>query len=164
MAQHGELVRVEVAGRGVRQFRAERLHHRGVVGGAEVGREDERHTARLVERIFEFVQPVGGIDVDEDGADFGGGELGDRPFGAVGRPDADAVAFGDADGEQATRRAIHLVAELRPGVAQSLVARDQRLAVGEARHGLIECGADGHAEQRGITRAAHIASAWRGCA
>ncbi len=110
MAQLRELVRVELAGREMRQLRAEGLHHRRVVSRAEIGREHQRHAAGLIQRVFKLVQAVGGVDVDEDRPDFGGGELGDGPLRAVGGPDAHPVAFADANGEEATGRLIDRVA------------------------------------------------------
>ena len=74
---------------------------------------------------------IAGIDVDEDGADLGGGELGDGPLGAVGRPDAHALALRHPEGHQRPRAAVDVVAELAVRVAHVLVSGDEGLVVGD---------------------------------
>src|SRR5438093_112079 len=71
-----------------------------VVGLAEALGHQEQFHARLIERVFEFRRLVGRVDVDEDRADAGRGVLHDDPLVAVRRPDADALALGDAEVEQ----------------------------------------------------------------
>ena len=90
------------------QLWAEAHHHLRVVGRAEAGGEDERRAARLIQRVLQLMQAVRGVDVDQNRANLGRGELGDRPFSAVGRPDADAVALLHAKRHQSTRAAVDL--------------------------------------------------------
>ena len=63
-----------------------------------LGGEDPA-AAGLGQRVLELVDPVGGVDVDEDHADLGGGVLRQRPLGAVRAPDADPVALAETRGE-----------------------------------------------------------------
>src|SRR5262249_27675490 len=94
------------------------------------------------------MEAIGWIDVDEDGANLGCGELGDGPLSAVGRPDPSAISLLDAECQQTPCTAIHLFAQLRVGVAQVLMAHHQRLAVGKACYGAVEGVANGAAKQR----------------
>jgi hypothetical protein len=59
----------------------------------------------------------------------GGRELGQRPFGRVGRPDADPVAALQAERHQAGSEIVDPAAELAPAPADVLMAHHQRLAV-----------------------------------
>src|SRR5579885_3840506 len=103
------------------------------------------------------MQAIGGVDIDEDCANFGCGKLCNRPFCAVRRPDAHAVTFANAQRHQPARAAIYLIAQRGPGVAQSLMQHNQRLALWEARRRAVERIADGHAKQRRIAGTAGIA-------
>ena len=69
-------------------------------GGGSRGRGTGTAAAGLTQGVLQLGGLVGGVDVDEDGADAGGGVLDDDPLMAVGRPDADAVAGRDAGGEE----------------------------------------------------------------
>ena len=97
------------------------------------------------EKIGQFVGAVGGIDVDQDGADLGGGELGEHPLGVVGGPDADVLALCDADGHQAARDALDLGVELPVGEPVAGGGMDEGFAVGVAVGLLVEDVADGEA-------------------
>ena len=99
---------------------------------------------------------IRGIDVHEDGADRGCGVLNENPFVAVGRPDADPVAPGDAAREQASGHGIGLVDEFAVGRPVSLVGNNQRLAFRHAIRGAPQVLADGFAEQLNIARAVGI--------
>ena len=82
----------------------------GVIRLAEAAGVQEHADAGLAQDVLQLGGLVGGVDVDEDGADAGGGVLDDDPLEAIGRPDADAVARRDAQGQQAAggpRRASH---------------------------------------------------------
>ena len=95
--------------------RADLGDHRGVVGGLQLLRGDQQLAARLVEHELELAGPVGGVDVDQDRAELGGGVLGEGPLGAVRRPDADAVALVDAGCQQAEGEGVDLGVQLRVG-------------------------------------------------
>ena len=110
------------------------LDHRAVVAGLELGRRDQQPHARLVDGVGELVGAVGRVDVDQDRADLRGGVLGERPLGAVRRPDADPVALGDAGRRSArARTASTSRSSSGPGPAPAGRELDQRLAVGVGR-------------------------------
>jgi hypothetical protein len=111
-AQIGELRGVQIAGRRGREFRRQLAQHADIVAGLEARRGDERDAARFVERVFEFGQAIGRVDVDEDQAGLGGGELGDDPFGVVRRPDADPLAGLEAERDEAGGEGIDLALQL----------------------------------------------------
>ena len=150
------------------QVRAARPHlgdHGGVVGGLQPLGGDQQLAARLVEHELKLAGAVGGVDVDEDRADLGGGVLGDGPLGPVRRPDANAVALGDARAEQAVGEGINLVLQLRVAVAQAGRDVDQGEAVGEGGGRAVEVRADRVAEQRrvaGRRRVAELRAPGRG--
>jgi transposase len=77
-------------------------------------RRDQRAAARLVERIVELVQPVGRVDAHQHQAGPRGGELRQHPFGVVGRPDADAVARLQPQGQETGGQPVDRVAKLSP--------------------------------------------------
>ena len=128
-----------------------------IVAGLERGRGDERGAADLVQREFEFAQPIGGIDGDQDQPGLGGGELRQRPFRPVGRPDADPRAALEAEREKARGQRVDPLGEFLPGPAHAVARRNQRLAIAPAPGGEIEAAPDGVAQQRRIGDAANIA-------
>ena len=101
---------------------ADLAQHGEVVARLEPGGGDEHAAADLVQRVLDFVDPVGRVDRDEDGADPCGGELDQRPFRAVGRPDADAVPLGDAKLQQTGCHLIDCGIERGPRIALALMA------------------------------------------
>ncbi|MCY1418825.1 hypothetical protein D9M71_343940 [compost metagenome] len=139
------------------QLRQQLAEHGVVVGGLEGVGADQPATAGLLERVLEFVEAVGWIDVDQDHADLGAGELGDAPLGAVRRPDAQTLARLQADGDEGPRAAVDRFGQLGPGVTQALLAHHQRFAFGKAGYRLIEGCTDGHGQQRFLLRSAGVA-------
>src|SRR5262249_47908782 len=119
---------------------------------------DQRLAADLVECVFELGQPVGRVDVDEDEASLRGGELRHRPLGVVGRPDADAVAGLEAEGDEAGGQRVDLLLELPVGPADVLLADDERVALGKARRDAVEILADRLADERRLAPAMHVAA------
>ena len=89
-------------------------------------------------RELELVGAVRRVDVDEDRADASAGELEDRPFRAVGGPDADSIAFLDSEREQAPCDPLDLSGELGIGETHALMNRDQGFVIGHPRHRLGE--------------------------
>ena len=85
-------------------LRRDRAQHLDIVARAMPARHDQRFAADLVERVFELGRAIGRIDVDQNGADARGAELGVKPLGAIWRPDADPVAAPDAERQAARRR------------------------------------------------------------
>ena len=86
-------------------------HGRVVARLERAGAEQQPH-ARLAQHVLELVRAVGGVDVDEDRADLGRRVLHEHPLGAVGRPDADAVARADPEMQQPGRRGVDRRVEL----------------------------------------------------
>ena len=136
------------------QLRAARPHlgdHPGVIGGLQLLGRHEQRAARLVEHEFELTGAVRRVDVHQDRADLRGRVLGERPLGAVRRPDADPVPLGDAHLEQAERERVHVGREFGvspPPPGLRLRPVHQRLALTERPHGGIEVAADRVAQQR----------------
>ena len=69
------------------------VDHRAVVAGLERRGRDQQPHPGLVQDVGQLVGAVRRVDVDQDRSDLGGGVLGDRPCGAVGRPDPDPVTL-----------------------------------------------------------------------
>ncbi len=139
-----------------RAGRGRLLDHRPVVAGLEgTGRDQQAH-ARLGDGVGELVGLVGRVDVDQDRADLRGGELRDRPPGAVGAPDADPVPLLDAGRQQTPGDELDVAVELAPGPACAGGELDHRLAVGEPGDGAVEVGPDRLLEQRGLRLASGV--------
>ncbi|MDT4813635.1 hypothetical protein FQZ97_466250 [compost metagenome] len=162
-AQLRQLLRGQRARLGSGQLRHQAQQHGVVVGGLEGVGADHPAAAGLLERVFQFAAAIGRVDVDQDGADLGAGELGDAPLGAVGRPDTEAVAALQAQGEQCTGVAVHRFGQFLPAVAQALMPDYQRLALGESGNRGIECRAYGHGEQVFVLPPPGVALVIHGC-
>ena len=130
------------------QFRRQFPQHAKVVAAPELPGGDNRLALHLVQGVFQFVQPVSRVDTHHDRADFGSRVLGQAPFVAVGRPDADTIPGRDIQGQQATGQAIDLALVLAVSPADALVAHDEGLPVRELRRGPVEGLADGFVQQR----------------
>src|SRR5579859_5984001 len=122
-----------------------------------MGGDDKAATPRLLERVFQFVQTIRRVDVDQDHADFTGGELGDAPLSTIRRPDANALSFLEAQLYESFRALIDLGLQFVVRQTNALLARDQSWMVGILFNGLIEHIADGEAQQWSITGAAGVA-------
>ena len=127
-----------------------------VVALAEALREQQQAQPRLVQRVPQLARLVGGVDVDEDRADAGGGVLGDDPFEAVGGPDADPVAAFDPPPQEGLGEGRGGVPELPVGGPVVLRRHHQRLAVAVALDGAAQVLADGLAEQGHRAGAVHV--------
>ncbi len=149
--QRGQMrqpLRLQAARRAAVDLGRELAQHADIVAGLERIGGDQRLAADLVERVFELGQPVGRVDVDQDQAGLGGGELGDHPFGIVRRPDADAIAGRKPEREQAGGERVDPRLQCGIGPANILVAHDQRVAVAPARRRPVEMHANRVADQR----------------
>ncbi len=142
--------RNECARRAAGQFRRQRLDHLDIVAVLEFGHRDQGLAADLVDRVFQFRQAVGGIDVDQHHADLGGRELGQQPLRIVVRPDADPVAALQAQIQQCAGQPPRFGLQFAVGIAQLLMAGNQRLAVRHALHHRVEKTADGLLDQRQV--------------
>ncbi len=145
--QAGDLVRVELSGLGVVQFRRHVADHADIVAALERRRQDQRLAADLVQRVFKLVGAVCRIDVDQNQPGLGRGELGQHPFGIVLRPDADPVTGLQAQGYQPGRHLVHFVAELAIGPADTLMANDQGVGIGRQCRDTVQMHADRLADQ-----------------
>ena len=163
-ADHATQLGQALAGQGTGVAIAQAGHqpeqHRVVIGGLEGIGADHPLAAGLAQGVVQLAAAVGRVDVDQDRADLGAGELGDAPLGAVGRPDAQAVTGLHAKGHEGPGVLVDRFGQLPPGVTQLLVADDQGLAVGEAGDGGVEGIADAVVEQGFVGVALGIA--WLG--
>ena len=125
-----------------RHVAANLLDHRRVVAGPERRGGDDHPDPGLAEDVLQLVGPVGRVDVDEDRAHLGRGELDDDPLRAVGGPDPDPVALLDAGGDEPSGRHVHVPLQLGPGPSGPLLDVDQRLPVREPRDRVVEVVAD----------------------
>ena len=140
-----------------RQLRRELAQHGEVLGCLVGDGGDQRLAAHLVQRVLGLAQPIGRVDVDQDQARLGGGELGQRPLRAVGRPDADPIARLQSQRQQAGGQGLDPGLHLHIGPADLLMPRDQRQDVRMRRAGRIERSPDCLAQQRLGARAAYVA-------
>ena len=153
----GSFAARRLPGAAVGQLGRQLAQHAEIVAGLEPRRGDQRRAAGLVQRVFEFGQPIGRVDVDEDQPGLGGGELGHDPFGVVRRPDADALAAFEAERDQAGGEGVDPLPQLPPAPADFLMTDDQRVALAKALDGLVEIDADRLADQRRLAGAVDIA-------
>src|SRR6185437_3429063 len=99
---------------------------------------------------------IGRVDGNEDQSRLCGGELRQRPFGAVQRPDADPRATFQTEREEACGQRIDAGGELRPGPADIVTWRHQCFTVRPAGYREIEALPDGCTEQRRIGDTANV--------
>ena len=153
----GQAGAAQLAGVGGGELGGELAQHGKIVAGLEAAGRHQRPAADLVQRVVQLVGAVGRVDVDQDQAGLGGGELGDHPLGIVGRPDADPVAGLEAQRQEPGGEGVDLGVQLGVGPADRLLAHDQGGPVGPAGGGTLEVGADGLADQGHVARAVHVA-------
>ena len=115
----------------------------------------------MSQSVLNLAGAVGGIDVDEDGADLRGGVLDNGPLGAVRGPDADPVATLHAEGEEGARALVHGVQKFAVGVAQLLVPGDEADAVRLCSGNTVKVVADRLPDQRFRGRGRDVAAAGR---
>jgi hypothetical protein len=122
----------------IRKLRRQRLEHAKVVRRLEFHRRDQGRAANLVERIFQFMQAVGRVDVDEDRADACCRKQGQHPFDPVRRPNADSVTGLHSDGQKACRKPVRRVTQFSPGQTYALFAEHDGCFCRPFRSGFIE--------------------------
>ncbi len=133
---------VQITRRCSPEFRGQFAQHRVVIAGLELRGGHKGDAARLVERVFELRQPIGGVDVDENEPGFCSRELGDHPFGVVRRPDADTIAPPEPQREQPCSKGVDPFFQLAVCPADPLMADDQCIALAKAFGDPIEMHAD----------------------
>src|SRR5256885_3569016 len=120
------------------KFGNQLMKHLRVVRVLESLAADEVVALGLAQGEFQFVRAIGGIEVYEHRADLRRCELREDPGHAIRGPDADAVAFLDAQRHERARDLIHF--RLKPGVREApvLKRRNQRLLIREVGGNVIE--------------------------
>ena len=117
--------RFKFARRRMAKLGRELAQHADIVRRLELLGENERFAADFVERVFELGNAIGRIDIDQDQAGFGGGELREHPFAGVGRPDADAVAGLEAERQQSGGEPINFPLQLGISQPHFLMTHDE---------------------------------------
>jgi hypothetical protein len=148
--------RLKFTWRGVVEFGSEGAQRADVIVAFEAGAEDQRLAADLVEHMVELVDAIGRIDVDEDQARLGRGELGQHPFRVVWRPDADPLAGPQAERHQAGGKIGHAAGEFLVIPTDILMPHDQRRAVGRSLGDAPEQSPDRLADERPIAGAVNV--------
>ncbi len=155
--QIGKPRRLEAAGRRAVQLGRKRPKRRDIVVAPEASAQNQRLAADLVHRIVELVRAIRRIDVDEDEARLGGGELRQHPFGVVGRPDADALARLEVERDQSGREIVGAAAQFLVSPANRLMTHNQRRAVRRRPGDPVQQSADRLADQRLVADPVNIA-------
>ncbi len=156
-AEIRQAFRFQITRPGGRDLGGEFVDHADIVGRLEFLSADERLHADLVERVFDFGETIGRVDIDLDHADAGGSELDKGPLRAVGGPDSDAIADLEAEREQARCDAINLEGELFVGPADALMGGNEGFLLGPLPCRAEESFADRVFEQRRFGGAANDA-------
>jgi hypothetical protein len=147
-AQRWQPFRLQRTDLGHGQFRRQLHQHVQIMRGLETSRQHQRTAAHLVERVLQFVQAIGGIDVDQDDAQLRRRELQHHPLVAIGCPDADAVAPLQSQREQTGGDAFDFRMELPVVETDALRTHHQRGAIRMRCRDAVQQSAHGIAEQR----------------
>ena len=147
------------AGRGC-QFRRQGLDHADIIAGLQPLGADQGFHPDLVDRVFDLGQAIGRVDRDQDQPRPRRGELGQGPFCLVRRPDPDAIAGLEPEGEQAGGDGVGAPGQFGEGQADALVHGDQRLPVRPPPRRLRQGLANGVLAQGRAGRAADVAQGW----
>ena len=142
----------QVARRVSTQLRDQLLNHRVVVRCFERPGAHQPLTSRLLEHVVQFRKPVRRVDVDQNHTNLGAGKLADKPFKAIGRPDAQPVAGLQPQRHEATGMQVDSTAQLRPAQALVLMAHNQRLVLGVTRGRTLKRLADVQCQQGLVLR------------
>ena len=111
------------------QLRRQLAQHAHIVAGLETRHRHQHLAGHFVQGVFQFGYAVSGIDVDQNQANLGGGELHQQPLRVVVRPDTDALARLQAQPQQSAGKLMAGGLQFAVGVAQVLVGAHQRLMV-----------------------------------
>ena len=133
-----ELCARESAALGRLELWDELVHHRDVVAVAVAVGERQRRDVGLREEIIRLVALVRGVDGDQHHADLRRREDEGVPVGDVRRPDAEVIAFLEADRKKPLREIVAAFVELPVGEAQIAVGVDEKLLVGIPRDLVLE--------------------------
>ncbi|GBD36744.1 hypothetical protein HRbin36_01872 [bacterium HR36] len=117
------------------QFRTKLAQDRKIVRLLVAVGQEQRGDVRLVEHIFQFVQAISWVDVDENGTNGGGSKLQNHPLGPICCPNTDVFLMLDAKPQQGASGAMYFLSKLLPGAAEAQLWKHQRLALGPAFDG-----------------------------
>ena len=148
--QRRQARRLQRSRRATGQLGRQALQHLQVFGTFELLGGDDGTAARKIERVFQLGHAVGRVDVDQHQPGARRGKLRHQPLGAVGRPDAYAVAHAQAQGNKARRQRIDLGLELLPAPAHALLAKDHGRPISKTLHRRLQKLADGQGRERGV--------------
>lgn len=143
-------------GPGLIEFGHDAAQDVDIVAALQRRREDERRAFDFPQHIFQFMRPVGGVDVDEDQARLGARELGENPFEIVGRPDAETLAGAQPYGEEAFGKLIGPLPEFGIGQPDILVPDDDGGTVRIFFRDLVQMPADRIADEKLVACTMHI--------
>ena len=120
------------------ELRDELVQNLHVVAVAEARDYEDVLRVGLPEREVELALLVVGVERQEDGADLRGGEHQDDPVRDVRGPEGDLLAVPDAEGHEAAREAVDLLAELVPRKPEVAVGVDDGVVLAASRDRLVE--------------------------
>ena len=141
------------------QFGHDLGQHGHVIAGPE-GRNGEHPLhLRAFQGTGQFSRPVGGVDIDQNRADAGSGQLQQQPFHIVCGPDADTIALGETKPKKTPGETHDFLIKLSVSQALFLGQRHHRLALGKARSDGGHMLGDGDLEKRLLAAAPEIAFA-----
>eukprot|EP01137_Pigoraptor_chileana_P037199 Opistho-2@33913 len=138
---------------------AQRLDHLGIGAGLEALGRDQRGETDLVDRVFDLGQAVGRVDRHQDQPRARRRELGQRPFGAIGRPDADPLPGLQTQRQQPGRERVGPREQFGEAPANILRDRDERVALPPYRRRAYQRLTDRMFDQRRRIGAADMAEA-----
>ena len=137
-----ECLGLERAGLAVGQFRGKCLQHVQIVTAFELLRSDDGVALNFVERVFQLVGAIRGVNTHHNGADLGGGQLHQYPLATIGPPNTHANSRGNAKCQQASSQLIYLFSQLTVSQSDALMAHHQSISVGVGLTCMIEIVAD----------------------
>ena len=88
--------------------------HRNIVAGLEARSGNKNTATDLVQGIFDFRDPIGRIDRNQNGANLRCRKLNYGPFGTIGCPNSDPVALLHAKSKQPCRNPVHFAIKVCP--------------------------------------------------
>lgn len=106
--------------------------------------------------MLQFAQPVSRIDVHHNRAGFRDTVLRNQPFRTIRTPYADAIAFLNADRNQASGQPFHFALQFAIRVTKALMNRDERKVVSIVQGNPIETCADRFTEKRRAGRTMNV--------
>ena len=119
------------------------VEHLDVISVPHAVHDEKSAAVGLFQKIFYFGDFIVGVDRHQDGADSGRGKLKGYPMGNIGGPDANFVAFCDAESHEALCQQVDLDGKFLPGQAVVPVGIHHRIVIRHLRNGGVEGLPDG---------------------